>query len=222
MDYKDLFRQKALENFDLNANDYFVPFDIEQFILECDSICKNANEQYVPKQAIKKLTKLYNHYLNICENPTALTEQEEIDMLSMKEYLTKNRGHINGYFPYRKQFYEEEVGKLYELSLTNKMYILANQDFIFTEIQNKIIFMQECDYQNTYIKHKIITPKIRLIKRNWAKQKTLCVCGKEYNKSGKTQHFKSKHHIQFIHDNTQVQNNNNTNIYLHISEKSPI
>lgn len=220
MDYKYLFRQQALQDFQLNAEDYFEPFNVEQFISNINSLCLNSNEYYAPKTAIKKLIKLYELYSFICDDPSSLTEQEQLDMQQMKNYLNKNRGHLYGYFAYRKQFYEEEIGRYYELSLTNKMYILANKDFILQTILQKIQDIQ--DFENHKIKIKpIITPKTKQDKRNWANQKTLCVCGKTYNKSGKALHCKGKHHIQFIQENTHsnqvLLNSSGENIQINFS-----
>lgn len=201
MDYKALFKEKALEHFKLNADDYFEPFSLEDFLYNIEFICKNANDEYLPKRGINRLVKLSNEYSFICDNPTVLTEQDQLAIEEMKEYLKNNKGHSFGYFSYRKQFYEEEVGRFYELSLANKMTILANKEFILEQIQNKIKFMYQCEYENKYIKKKIITPKIKLQKLAWANKKVLCVCGKEYSKSGKFLHCKTKHHVNFIKEN---------------------
>lgn len=201
MDYQALFREKALEYFNLDAMNYYKPFSLENFLQHIETICKNSNDEYMPKLGKNKLRKLYDYYAFMCENPTALTDEDQLAIQEMKDYLKNNRGHAYGYFPYRKKFYEEEVGRYYELSLANKMNILANKDFILSEIEKKISFMDQCEYENKYIKKKIITPKIKQYKMKWAIKKVLCVCGKEYTRSCKFTHVKSKFHQKFIEDN---------------------
>lgn len=205
MDYKSMFRQKALENFNLNANKWYKPFCFQKFIYDIEVMCKNANDEFIPKSGKNKLIKLYEFYNGICENPTALTEDDQLAIQEMKDYLKNNRGHAFGYFPYRKKFVEEEIGRFYELSLANKMNIMANKDIILHEIEKKIALMDKYIFENKYIKQKIITPKIRKMKRDWARQKVLCVCGKEYNKSGKIAHMNGKHHKSFIEENKKAE-----------------
>lgn len=200
MDYQSLFKAKALEHFELNANNWYKPFSLEQFIYDIELMCKNTNDEYTPKRGIQRLLKLYDKYLFICENPTALTEDDLIAISEMKDYFRKNRGHSSGYFSYRKKFYEEEVGRYYELSLTNKMNILANKDFILDEIQKKIKYMQQCVSENKFLKKRIFTPKIKEINKRWACKKALCVCGREYTRGNKIQHLNTKVHQQFINE----------------------
>ena len=205
MDYQALFKEKALEYFELNADDWYKPFSLDQFIYELELMCKNANDEYIPKRGKQRLLKIYDKYISICENPTALTEEDQIAIAEMKDYFRKNRGHSSGYFPYRKKFYEEEVGRYYEMSLSNKMNILANKDLILDEIQKKIVYMDQCEYENKYIKKRIFTPKMKENNKKWASKKALCVCGREYTRGNKTEHLNTKFHKKFIEDNKKCE-----------------
>lgn len=218
MNFEDLFKLKALEDFNLLAEDYFIPVTVESIFKDIETMCKNANDEWLPKLGIKKLIKLAEKYNNICENPTALTSEDQLAIEDMKSFLKNNRGHAFGYFKYRKAFYEEEVGRYYELSLINKMNILANKDIIFKEIENKIIFLNDCLVNNTFMHKHIVTERQKIQKRNWARQYALCICGSEYRKGDRAVHYKSKKHQRFVEENKKLDFEVGENIKMRITE----
>jgi hypothetical protein len=218
MNYEELFKLKAVETFYLKAEDYFIPTSLESILQDVNNMCKNANDDWLPKSGIKKLLKLAEKYNFICENPTALTSEDQLAISEMRNFLKQNRGHTFGYFKYRKQFYEEEVGRYYEMSLINKMNILANKDIIFKEIENKIIFLNNCLVNDALVKKHVVTERHKKQKDEWAKKRALCVCGREYRQGDKQAHFKTKVHQRFIADNTKIDFIVGENIKMRITE----
>jgi hypothetical protein len=222
MNYQAMFRDKALEGFDLFAKDYFNFIDIEKIKEEIDDYCKNDFGEYLsPKKALRQLQTLFDKYNFIFDNPSLLTKDDQMAIFEMKRYLNSHKGSEFGYIKYRKQHYENEVIKLYELVLERNMNLLVCKDIIFLEIERKIEFIQ--NHQNSKemkIHHFFTLEKAKEQRNEWSKKRVLCVCGKEYRQGDKYKHCNTEYHKRFIQETSKKELIlwNGENISLKIEE----
>lgn len=205
MNYEAIFREKALQGFDLFAKDYFHFIDIESIKDEIDECCKNDLGEYVSaKQGVKSLKKIFDKYTFIFDNPSLLIKDDQMAIFEMKRYLNTNKGCEFGYLKYRKQHYDEQIGRLYELVLERNMNLLVYKDIVFLEIERKIEFLQNNEHSNEILMKRFFSlEKAKEQRKLWAKKRSLCVCGKEYSKGDKIAHYKTKYHQNFLQEHSK-------------------
>lgn len=215
MNYELLFKNKALEHFELFAVDYFTFVDMNTILHEMDSACKNEIGDYVYKRGIKNLATLYNKYSFIADHPDILTKDDQIAIYKMKKYFLNHKGNQFGYMKYRREHLEAEVVKYYELAMARNMFILANKIYILHEIKRMEQFITHTN--NSKEIKTLADIKAKAQRNNWAKKRVKCVCGKMYSQGNKEDHCKTKFHIHFVSSNQE----SGENIVLHLEDIYP-
>jgi uncharacterized protein (UPF0305 family) len=121
--YEELFRQRALQDFDLKAEDYLpCHLTMESILQEIQDIGREAVENNTYKKGLKELATKYRRFLDAVEAPTTLSKEEALGLSDMHMFLKRHPGHAFGFFKYRKERYEDEVGRFCELCLACKMH----------------------------------------------------------------------------------------------------
>lgn len=195
MDYETAFRQQALHGFTLSVDDYIDTFDdISDWIdgiKRCASSFASRNEW---KKAIERMVKEKDKIEQMCNNPTALTIEEQQSLRDIKDYLKANAGHLSGYYSYRKKKTQQVIEEFKEISLANRMILIANKETIDNTINKYIKF-----YTEKYELSRLEYQKVRKQDiKDWGTQYYTCECGMNIQRVSKARHEKTDQHVQYM------------------------
>lgn len=147
-----------------------------------------------PKRVIEILQREKQKYKVMCDNPTALTIEDRQNIKHIRDYCKKHRSIYSEVNKYRLERTEEIIEEYKEIALKNRMFMLANQDVIYTEI-DKLITMYKKLHEHKCKEYNISRQQNI---REWQSQYYQCVCGLQIQKVNKARHEKTKSHQDFI------------------------
>lgn len=163
MNYEEYFKIQALKDFNLNINDYIEEFNLDYILQEKGDIYNHCISQWIYKNNYKKiveyLVEYKNKLLTMCDYPEALTIEDRQKIKDIKDYLKNNSGKLNGYYSIRKKKTDEIIKEFMDLSLNNRMSLIANKELIVDAIDlliDKYISMHIKKYKT---KHHILYSK---------------------------------------------------------------
>jgi hypothetical protein len=193
--YEELFKNKALQDFNLDINDFINETD------NCNDILNEVRLSYsIPlskqdyRRCIQALEKQKNKINVMCDNPQALDGKDQQQIRNINEYLKMNAGRLNGYYSHRKKRTNEVIKEYKKIALANRMFMLVNKDVIFDKI-DKIIDIYRAKYNDNRQDYN------ELRKQNikdWQKEYYHCVCGEHLQKVSKSRHERTNTHQEYI------------------------
>jgi hypothetical protein len=189
-----------LQHFDLKAEDYLPKHGLtmEDILQDIQTIGKEAVERNTYKKGLKDMATKYRRFLDAVEAPTTLSREEALGLSDMRMYLKRNAGHAFGFFKYRKERYEDEVGRFSELCLAYKMHLLANKEVIMSYIESEIKRLQHTMMEEQDLRRELVCARHQKQKNDWGTTYVQCECGREYTRSNKCKHEQTKKHREWV------------------------
>jgi hypothetical protein len=178
--------KKYISSFEIIKNNNYSIILIENF--QC-----NNNEELHKKERyfIETMVNVVNKVIPTRTKDEYIKENKETITEYKKEYYLENKDKLTEQY---KQYYEDNKDKLIE---QQKQYYSENKDKILEyrkgyQNENKASIQE---YRKEYKKEN----KDKINENR--KQKLECVCGSIFCKNDKSQHVKTKKHIEFIKNN---------------------
>lgn len=208
-DYEYHFKTQALREFEIDVNDYVIEIDLDYLLSDTGELyhlCLHWIKLQDWTKAIEKLMDYKNKILTMCLVPESLTIDDRQKMRDIRRYLQENKGILNGYFYYRQKYTNNIIKQFQEITLANRMIILANKDLIISHI-DKLIHTYTIKQDNAQkIKEQVRKKDIS----DWHKKCIMCVCGLEIQQVNKKRHEKSIQHNTWVKEhqpNTEIKEN---------------
>jgi hypothetical protein len=205
---EDITEEEALLNFEIDIYNYVDEIECIEDIVSLNegSILYEAIKDFILsknwKTVLERMNKWYNDLIIVLNNPDILTIEEEKPLKEMNTYIKKNHGKLIGAYPYRYNYYINQVEEYKKLILKNKMVILSFKP----EIEDKLNEYRRI--LNEKIKRQEIQQhlKVENCKRKWGLTYYTCECGKQVQKVNKANHICTEFHKKWLLENKPNEN----------------
>jgi hypothetical protein len=196
--YEELFRQRALENFHLAAEDWVQPVTLESVLADILTISQKAKDEQRYKQGIRTLMKQHCLFQDMCDHPDMLSKHELLALSDIQMHLRRNAGRSCGFFKYRREHTEAEMARYCDIVLAQKMHLLANRETLFHFIKEQMEMLHSAMEEDKLVRQSLVAERHQKQKNEWGNRFVMCGCGVEYTLSNKCRHVKTKKHREWV------------------------
>lgn len=178
--FEELFNCEALKDFNLNVNTFIYRY-------------QNVDE-IIGDFINDKIIDLKDKIIVMCNNPELLTIKEKQNINNINKFLKKNSGRTLGYYNQRKKKTELVIEEYKNIVLENRMFMIANMEQLFKEIDRLILSFSVIDEKKKNNYKEIRKQDIK----DWHKKYYTCDCGETLQQVSRARHERTKTHKDSI------------------------
>lgn len=175
--FEELFNYQALKDFNLNVNTF---------------IYRYQNVDEIIGDFINDLNK--EKIIIMCNNPELLTIKDKQNIHNINKFLKNNSGRTLGYYNQRRKRTDIVIEEYKNIVLENRMFMVANMEQLFKEIDRLIISFNVINEQKKNDYKEIRKQDIR----DWHKKYYTCDCGETLQQVSRARHERTKTHQDSI------------------------
>jgi hypothetical protein len=178
--FEELFNYEALKGFNLSVNTFIYHY-------------QNVDE-IIGDFINDKIIDLKNKIIIMCNNPEFLTIKDKQNIHNINKFLKKNSGRTLGYYNQRKKKTELVIEEYKNIVLENRMFMIANMEQLFKEIDRLILSFSVIDEKKKNDYKEIRKQDIK----DWQKKYYTCDCGETLQQVSRARHERTQTHQDSI------------------------